>query len=227
LGITFTVVLPRITPLTDLGRPAVRAYAARSGQSEQEYIQQMGGPLTTQATRSSASACARRRHPGVCGSGLPEFAKRRVGLIATSSTGLASLIDEGGRVRLDLSQLTVIDPTGIEALVRGVIDGRADGGDLVEVDRNVSSPAREMIDLAGIGPVLWPSATLSSDATVSRLAALRKGQEAIRRDCARQRARAAEMRRTTALQRDSLLIDVTSPRIVCQSGARTSARRVS
>jgi NAD(P)-dependent dehydrogenase (short-subunit alcohol dehydrogenase family) len=46
LGITFTAVLPRITPLTDLGRPAVRAYAARSGQSEEEYLQQMGEPLT-------------------------------------------------------------------------------------------------------------------------------------------------------------------------------------
>jgi NAD(P)-dependent dehydrogenase (short-subunit alcohol dehydrogenase family) len=46
LGITFTAVLPRITPLTDLGRPAVRAYAARSGQSEEEYLQQMGEPLS-------------------------------------------------------------------------------------------------------------------------------------------------------------------------------------
>ncbi|HUH68848.1 MAG TPA: SDR family oxidoreductase [Mycobacterium sp.] len=46
LGITFTAVLPRITPLTDLGRPAVRAYAARSGQSEQAYIQQFGEPLS-------------------------------------------------------------------------------------------------------------------------------------------------------------------------------------
>ena len=46
LGITFTAVLPRITPLTDLGRPAVRAYAARGGQSEEEYLQQMG-PLVT------------------------------------------------------------------------------------------------------------------------------------------------------------------------------------
>jgi NAD(P)-dependent dehydrogenase (short-subunit alcohol dehydrogenase family) len=46
LGITFTSVLPRITPLTDLARPAVRAYAARSGQSEEEYLQQMGEPLT-------------------------------------------------------------------------------------------------------------------------------------------------------------------------------------
>lgn len=27
LGISFTALLPRITPLTDLGRPAVQAYA--------------------------------------------------------------------------------------------------------------------------------------------------------------------------------------------------------
>ena len=49
LGITFTAVLPQITPLTDLGRPAVRAYAARSGQSEEEYLRQMGEPLTPEA----------------------------------------------------------------------------------------------------------------------------------------------------------------------------------
>jgi NAD(P)-dependent dehydrogenase (short-subunit alcohol dehydrogenase family) len=46
LGITFTAVLPRLTPLTELGRPAVRAYAARSGQSEQEYVEQYGAPLS-------------------------------------------------------------------------------------------------------------------------------------------------------------------------------------
>lgn len=46
LGIAFTAVLPRLTPLTDLGRPAVRAYADRSGQSEEEYLRQMGEPLT-------------------------------------------------------------------------------------------------------------------------------------------------------------------------------------
>jgi NAD(P)-dependent dehydrogenase (short-subunit alcohol dehydrogenase family) len=46
LGITFTAVLPRITLHTDLGRPAVRAYAARSGQSEQQYLEQFGQPLT-------------------------------------------------------------------------------------------------------------------------------------------------------------------------------------
>ncbi len=46
LGITFTAVLPRITPLTDLGRPAVRAYAARTGQSEEDYVRQLGEPVS-------------------------------------------------------------------------------------------------------------------------------------------------------------------------------------
>ena len=46
LDITFTAVLPQMTPLTDLGRPAVEAYAARAGQSEEEYLERMGPPLT-------------------------------------------------------------------------------------------------------------------------------------------------------------------------------------
>ena len=46
MDITFTAVFPRITPLTDLGRPAVQAYAARNGQSEQQYLAQFGEPLT-------------------------------------------------------------------------------------------------------------------------------------------------------------------------------------
>jgi NAD(P)-dependent dehydrogenase (short-subunit alcohol dehydrogenase family) len=46
LGITFAAVLPRLTPLTDLGRPAVAAYAARNGQTEEEYLQGFGRPLT-------------------------------------------------------------------------------------------------------------------------------------------------------------------------------------
>jgi NAD(P)-dependent dehydrogenase (short-subunit alcohol dehydrogenase family) len=49
LDITFTAVLPRITPLTDLGRPAVEAYAARAGQSVEEYVRQFGEPLTPKA----------------------------------------------------------------------------------------------------------------------------------------------------------------------------------
>ena len=46
LGITFTAVLPRLTPLTDLGRPAVAAYAARSGQTEDDYVRGLGPVLT-------------------------------------------------------------------------------------------------------------------------------------------------------------------------------------
>jgi hypothetical protein len=46
LGITFTAVLPRLTPLTELGRAAVQAYAARAGLSEAEYLRQQGEPLT-------------------------------------------------------------------------------------------------------------------------------------------------------------------------------------
>jgi len=49
LGITVTAVLPRLTPLTDLGRPAVRAYAARGGLSEEDYLRQLGEPLTPEA----------------------------------------------------------------------------------------------------------------------------------------------------------------------------------
>jgi NAD(P)-dependent dehydrogenase (short-subunit alcohol dehydrogenase family) len=46
LGITFTAVLPKLTPLTDLGRPAVRAYAARARQTEAQYLQHLVDPLT-------------------------------------------------------------------------------------------------------------------------------------------------------------------------------------
>jgi NAD(P)-dependent dehydrogenase (short-subunit alcohol dehydrogenase family) len=46
LGITFTAVLPTMTPLTGLGRAAVRAYAARNGQTEEDFRQTMGKPLT-------------------------------------------------------------------------------------------------------------------------------------------------------------------------------------
>ncbi|MFZ1995349.1 MAG: SDR family oxidoreductase [Solirubrobacteraceae bacterium] len=46
LGVTFTAVLPRMTPATDLGHAAVAAYAARSGQSQEDYLRRFGEPLT-------------------------------------------------------------------------------------------------------------------------------------------------------------------------------------
>jgi NAD(P)-dependent dehydrogenase (short-subunit alcohol dehydrogenase family) len=68
LGITFTAVLPQITPLTDLGRPAVRAYAARSGKTEEEYLQQFGEPLT----------------PEVAGAAVVELVRADVASVAPS-----------------------------------------------------------------------------------------------------------------------------------------------
>ena len=53
LGITFTAILPRLTPHTDLGRPAVEAYAARNGQSVDDYVQSLGEPLTPEAAGSA------------------------------------------------------------------------------------------------------------------------------------------------------------------------------
>ena len=46
LGIGISAVLPRLTPATELGRPAVAAYAAREGLSVQEYVSRMGAPVT-------------------------------------------------------------------------------------------------------------------------------------------------------------------------------------
>jgi NAD(P)-dependent dehydrogenase (short-subunit alcohol dehydrogenase family) len=46
LGIAVTELLPRLTPRTGLGQAAVRAYAARAGMSEPEYLAQFGEPLT-------------------------------------------------------------------------------------------------------------------------------------------------------------------------------------
>jgi len=79
LEISFTAVLPRITPMTDLGRPAVQAYAARNGQSEQEYLQPMGEPLT----------------PELAGAALVELARTDVASIAP-----AYLLNGAGLQRL-------------------------------------------------------------------------------------------------------------------------------
>src|SRR3954451_21134428 len=79
LGVTFTAVLPALTPLTELGRPAVRAYAARSGQSEEEYIARMGEPLTPEVAGAALVELVRADAASVApeylltGAGLQEF----------------------------------------------------------------------------------------------------------------------------------------------------------
>jgi 3-oxoacyl-[acyl-carrier protein] reductase len=50
LDITFTTILPRFAPATGVGRPAVAAYAARAGQSVDDYLRALvrtSGPLVT------------------------------------------------------------------------------------------------------------------------------------------------------------------------------------
>jgi NAD(P)-dependent dehydrogenase (short-subunit alcohol dehydrogenase family) len=63
LGISFTAVLPRITPLTDLGRPAVAAYAARNGQTPAEYLAPFGAPLTPEMTGTAVLELVRAHPP--------------------------------------------------------------------------------------------------------------------------------------------------------------------
>jgi len=46
LQITFSAVLPKLTPTTQLGRAAASAYAARMGISEEAYDRQLGKPVT-------------------------------------------------------------------------------------------------------------------------------------------------------------------------------------
>jgi 3-oxoacyl-[acyl-carrier protein] reductase len=52
LEITFTAILPRFAPETGVGQPAVRAYAARAGQSLEEFLQQVGPPVTPELAGS-------------------------------------------------------------------------------------------------------------------------------------------------------------------------------
>lgn len=53
LDIRFTAVMPRFSPQTGVGQPAVRAYAARAGLSVDEFLQQ-SGPLVNPALAGSA-----------------------------------------------------------------------------------------------------------------------------------------------------------------------------
>jgi NAD(P)-dependent dehydrogenase (short-subunit alcohol dehydrogenase family) len=46
LDITFTAVMPSMTPFGEVGRSGIRAYAARSGQTEQAFLERLGEPLT-------------------------------------------------------------------------------------------------------------------------------------------------------------------------------------
>jgi hypothetical protein len=48
LGIRFLSVLPRLTPATALGAPAVDAYARRAGLDTEAFLEQFGPTLTVE-----------------------------------------------------------------------------------------------------------------------------------------------------------------------------------
>jgi NAD(P)-dependent dehydrogenase (short-subunit alcohol dehydrogenase family) len=53
LDLSITTVMPTMTPFGDVGRRGVRAYAARSGQSEESFLQQLGTLLTPEVAGSA------------------------------------------------------------------------------------------------------------------------------------------------------------------------------
>ena len=53
LDITVTAVMPRMTAFGDVGRRGIRAYAARSGQTEEAYLTQLGQLLTPEEAGSA------------------------------------------------------------------------------------------------------------------------------------------------------------------------------
>jgi len=59
LGLTITAVLPRMTPAGAVGRSGIRAYAARDGLTEQEYLARLGDPLTAEAAGSAVAGLLR------------------------------------------------------------------------------------------------------------------------------------------------------------------------
>jgi NAD(P)-dependent dehydrogenase (short-subunit alcohol dehydrogenase family) len=76
LDLTVTAVMPTMTPLGDVGRRGVRAYAARSGQSEEAYLKQLGEPLTPE-TAGSALVDLVRADPATI---APEYLLTAAGL---------------------------------------------------------------------------------------------------------------------------------------------------
>lgn len=53
LDLTITAVMPSMTPFGDVGKEGIRAYAARSGHTENEFLKQLGEPLTPEIAGSA------------------------------------------------------------------------------------------------------------------------------------------------------------------------------
>jgi NAD(P)-dependent dehydrogenase (short-subunit alcohol dehydrogenase family) len=58
-GIDIACVLPTLTPVTELGRLSAGAYAAHFGVTEQQFLQQMGEPLSSEMAGKAFVSLAR------------------------------------------------------------------------------------------------------------------------------------------------------------------------
>jgi anti-anti-sigma factor len=58
-------------------------------------------------------------------------------------------------VKLDLSQLSFMDSTGLGVVLTAVLDARRDGWRL-EVERELPGPVARVVEISGAEPYLWP-----------------------------------------------------------------------
>jgi hypothetical protein len=68
LGITVTAVMPRMTPFGEVGRQGMRAYAALSGRSENDFLRDLE-PVTTPEGAGSALLDLVRGDPATTAAG--------------------------------------------------------------------------------------------------------------------------------------------------------------
>lgn len=68
---------------------------------------------------------------------------------------LRELAGEGASARIDLSELTFIDSSGIRMLMRALEHSSRDGWDL-EIDPDAPQTVRRTIELAGVAGHFWP-----------------------------------------------------------------------
>jgi NAD(P)-dependent dehydrogenase (short-subunit alcohol dehydrogenase family) len=76
LDITVTAVLPTMTPFGEVGRRGIRAYAARGGQTEEAYLQQLGEVLTPEVAGSALVDLVRAEAVSIA----PEYVLTAAGL---------------------------------------------------------------------------------------------------------------------------------------------------